>query len=177
MPSAFFSFFSILVLLGVLYWVANVAGLTRLPTEVGFGPTITPTVPVPTQWPTMTPQPSDAPASPLPPTSAEASAESSVAPTPTQEAPLVVEVRVAPDAPNGSWMTVTVDGRPNAFTGTLLAAASQRFPAQNQVSLHVGDASVVELIVNGISQGRMGTVRGGTMRRTIDVQNPTGSTP
>lgn len=180
MPSAFFSFFSILVLLGVLYWVANVAGLTRLPDQVGLGPTVTPTVPAPTEFPTMAPQPSDAPISPLPPSSTPeggASAAASVAPTPTQEAPLVVEVRVAPDAPNGSWMTVTVDGKPNVFTGTLLASASQRFAAQNEVNLHVGDASVVELIVNGISQGRMGTVRGGTMRRTIGAANPTGSTP
>ena len=181
MPSAFFSFFSILVLLGVLYWVANVAGLTRMPPEFVAAPS--PTVPVPTatQFPTMTPQPAGEPLSPLPPTPAPivepGSVEPTPEPTPTFEAPLVVEVRVVPDAPKGSWITVAVDGVPGQFTGTLLANASQRFAAQREVFIHVGDASVVELVVNGVSQGRMGSVPGGTAKKTIPVPNPTGSTP
>ncbi|MDP9312520.1 MAG: helix-turn-helix domain-containing protein [Chloroflexota bacterium] len=179
MPSAFFSFFSILVLLGVLYWIANVAGLTKLPPDVALLPTETPIIPTPTTWVTATPQPSDAPSSPLPPTPAPAGVpadQPAPTPTPTLEAPLVVEVRIAPDAPKGSWMTVSVDGKPGVFTGTLLAAASQRFPAQREVFLHVGDASVVELVVNGESKGRMGTVSGGTAKQTI-TPPITGSTP
>jgi hypothetical protein len=72
-------------------------------------------------------------------------------------------------------MTVSTDGTPN-FTGTLLAAASKSFLAQREVFIHVGDASVVELFVNGENKGRMGTVRGGTAKRTI-TPPITGSTP
>ena len=180
MPSAFFSFFSILVLLGVLYWVANLAGLTTMPpSDIGLGPTNTPIVPTPTTWVTPTPLPSGTPASPLPPTPGPEGApvdQATPMPTPTLEAPLVVEVRIAPESAKGSWMTVAVDGRPGVFTGTLLASASQRFAAQREVFLHVGDASVVELIVNGENKGRMGTVSGGTAKQMI-TPPITGSTP
>jgi hypothetical protein len=165
--------------LGVLYWVANLAGLTKMPPDLALGQTETPIVPTPTTWVTATPLPSGTPASPLPPTPGPAGVpvdQSPPSPTPTLEAPLVVEVRIIPEAAKGSWMTVSVDGRPGVFTGTLLASASQRFPAQREVFLHVGDASVVELIVNGENKGRMGTVSGGTAKQMI-TPPITGSTP
>ncbi|HEX6287558.1 MAG TPA: RodZ domain-containing protein [Herpetosiphonaceae bacterium] len=190
-PSAFVSFFAILVLLGVLYLVAQAAGLMR-PTTITLGPTVTPAVPTATQFPTATFQPSGTPPSPLPPAAtptadpalpasspnpaASPAASPGASPTPGVQAPLVVEVRIAPNAARGSWMTVAVDGRTD-YTGTLLANASKTFQAQREVFLHVGDASAVELIVNGQSRGLMGSVRGGTAKETIRAPEPTGSRP
>jgi cytoskeletal protein RodZ len=183
MPSAFVSFFAILVLLGLFYLVAQAAGLMRPPT-VAIGPTATAAVPTATQFPTATLQPSGTPPSPLPPAPTPTtdpaqpvpSPSPATSPTPALQAPLVVEVRIAPNAARGSWMTVAVDGRTD-FSGTLLANASKTFQAQREVFLHVGDASAVELIVNGQSRGLMGTVRGGTAKETIKAPDPTGSTP
>lgn len=189
MPSAFLSFFSILVLLGVLYLVAQASGLTRIPSDVVAGVTATPPRPTATPFPTSTAQPEGTPMTRLPTTAtAEASPPpGSVLPSaspgasiaPTSSAPLVVEVRVAPDAARGSWMTVTVDGQAGFYTGTLLANGAERFEAQREVYLHVGDASVVELIVNGQSRGRMCPTPGCVRKETITStpQNPTGSTP
>lgn len=196
MPSAFLSFFSILVLLGVLYLVAQASGLTRIPPDVAAGVTSTPPRPTATAFPTSTAQPEGTPMSRLPTTATvEASPPpgSSPAPgslpapgspepstAPTSSAPLVVEVRVAPDAARGSWMTVTVDGQAGFYTGTLLANGAERFEAQREVYLHVGDASVVELIVNGQSRGRMCPTPGCVRKETITPsppQNPIGSTP
>ena len=67
LPSAFFTFFSILVLLGVLYWIANLAGLTRLP-EIAEQPTATVAPPTATAFPTATELPEGTPPSRLPPT-------------------------------------------------------------------------------------------------------------
>ncbi|WP_029215495.1 helix-turn-helix domain-containing protein [Kallotenue papyrolyticum] len=177
LPSAFFTFFSILVLLGVLYWIANLAGLTRMP-EVAQQPTPTLTVVPPTPFPTVTLPPEGTPPSPLPPTPTPVVTPTSVViPAEQLDAPLVVVLRVAPNATRGSWMSVSVDGQP-AFTGTLLANNStQPFKAQREVFVHVGDASVVELIVNGKSEGMMGTVPGGVAKRTIYAPNQSGSTP
>jgi len=187
-PSAFVSFFAILVLLGVLYLVAQTAGLMRPNNPIALGPTATSAVPTATQFPTSTIQPSGVPPSPLPPTAtptvdpAQPSPPPNAAPSPgasptaNPSAPLVVEVRIVPNAARGSWMEVRVDGRPD-YTGTLLANASRTFQAQNEVFLVVGDASAVELVVNGQSRGLMGTVQGGVARQTIKAPNPTGSTP
>lgn len=184
LPSAFFTFFSILVLLGVLYWVANLAGLTRLP-DVAEQPAPTVTIVPPTPFPTATELPAGTPPSRLPPAPTAPVVEqptTEVSPTVQLNAPLVVVLRIAPNATRGSWMSVSVDGQP-AFTGTLLANNStQPFEAQREVFVHVGDASVVELIVNGQSEGLMGTVPGGVAKRTITPNpggpnNPSGSTP
>lgn len=191
MPSAFLSFFSILVLLGVLYLVAQASGLTRMPTDVAAGVTATPPRPTATAFPTSTAQPEGTPMSRLPATPTVAAspppggaplpgspeASPGASPAPTSSVPLVVEVRVAPDAVRGSWMTVSVDGRAGSYTGTLLANGTERFEAQREVYLHVGDASVVELIVNGVSRGRMCPTPGCVRKETITPQNPTGSTP
>lgn len=182
MPSAFVSFFSILVLLGVLYLVAQASGLTRLPPEVVDG--VTPTSPpaTATSFPTSTVQPEGTPLTRLPPSATaevvppSGSPAPGVSPTPAG-APLVVEVRIAPEATRGSWMTVSVDGQAGFFTGTLLANGTETFLAQREVYLHVGDASVVELIVNGVSRGRMCPTPGCVRKETITPQNPTGSTP
>ncbi len=183
LPSAFFTFFSILVLLGVLYWIANLAGLTRLP-EIAEQPTATVAPPTATAFPTATELPEGTPPSRLPPTPTAPVPQPTTAVSPTVElnAPLVVELRVAPNAIRGSWMSVAVDGQP-AFTGTLLANNSTPpFEAQREVFVHVGDASVVELIVNGESRGLMGTVPGGVAKQTISLDslppsNPSGSVP
>lgn len=179
LPSAFFSFFAILVLLGVLYWVANVTGLTRMPNQVAnFIPTAV--VPTPTDFPTPQPQPSDVPPSRLPETPVPAVEGGQIAPTPTStptlEAPLVVEVRIAPDAARGSWLSVSEDGV-TRFTGTMLANNTQKFLAQREVFIHAGDASVVELVVNGENRGRMGDVAGGVKKETITPPTISGSTP
>ena len=182
-PSAFLSFFSILVLLGVLYLVAQASGLTRIPPEIAAGATTTPPPPTATQFPTSTALPEGTPPQRLPPTATAEGASppaalSSPGPSigPTPSAPLVVEVRIAPDAVRGSWMTVSVDGQAG-FTGTLLANNTETFTAQREVFLHVGDASVVELIVNGVSRGRMCPTPGCVRKETITPPNPTGSTP
>lgn len=185
-PSAFVSFFAILVMLGVLYLVLQATGLMQPNTQVALDQTSTPAVPTATQFPTATLQPSGTPLSPLPPAPTPTTDPNAPPPAPTPDpaaspspnlsAPLVVEVRIAPNAARGSWMEVRVDGRTD-YTGTLLANASKIFQAQSEVSLVVGDASAVELIVNGQSRGMMGNVSGGVARQTIQAPNPTGSTP
>jgi cytoskeleton protein RodZ len=185
-PSAFVSFFAILVMLGVLYLVLQATGLMQPNNSVALGPTATRAVPTATQFPTATLQPSGTPLSPLPPAPTPTldpavplpppSPDPNASSSPNPSAPLVVEVRIAPNASGGSWMDVRVDGRSD-YTGTLLANASKTFQAQKEVSLFVGDASVVELIVNGQNRGLMGSVRGGIARQTIQAPNPTGSTP
>lgn len=174
-PSAFATFFAVLVLLGLFYLVAQASGLTRAQEEA-VGPTPTAPPPTATTWATPTLQtegslPSRLPATPT----MEAPPQPTPTIAPTLSAPLVVEVRIAPDAPRGSWLTVSADGRPS-FTGTLLANGSKVIEAQREVFVHAGDASVVELVVNGVSQGRMGTVPGGVAKKTI-TPPASGSTP
>lgn len=185
LPSAFFAFFSIMVLIGVLFWVLNATGLTRQSAVAGIELTSTATVLPPTEFPTTPPLPSGASLSALPQTPIPTSDPNAPVPTPSPspgasasappQAPLVVEVRIAPDAPQGSWLTISEDGV-SKFTGIMLATSTRTFTAQREVYIHAGDASVVELIVNGENRGRMGTVRGGVLKRTIPAPNPTGST-
>lgn len=181
LPSAFFTFFTVLVLLAVLVWVANATGLTRTRDIAEAGTTATVVVPTPTTFPTMPPQPLGTPPSQLPATPGPTVDPNAPAPSqapnasPGQQGSLTVEVRIAPDAPRGSWLSVSVDGSPQ-FTGTMLANTSRPFTAQREVFIHAGDASVVELIVNGKSLGRMGSVRGGVAKRTVTAQDATGST-
>lgn len=187
LPSAFFSFFSILVLLGLLYLLAQWTGLTRQPTSViagGGTATATTTVEAPTQWATPTLQPEGSQPSRLPPTPSPTLDPNAPPPTPAPppgptpdpQFPLVVEIRIAPDAARGSWMNVLADGQ-QAYNGTLLANASKVITAQREVFVHAGDGSVVEVIVNGQSRGRLGTVQGGVVKTTIPLPNPTGSAP
>lgn len=185
LPSAFGTFFVMLVLIGVLYLFAQWAGLTRVPPNLvvaGATTTATTTVTVPTTWATPTLQPDDAPPSQLPPTPSPTIDPSAPTPTPNPPAgptpdpqfPLVVEIRIAPEGQ--SWMSVSTDGT-TAFTKTMGPNTTATVRAQREVFVHAGDGSVVELIVNGQNQGRLGTVRGGVVKRTIPLPNPTGSAP
>lgn len=176
-PSAFASFFAILVLLGVLILIAQWTGLTRLPTQTALLPTQTALPPTATTFPTATVQPAGSEIGPLPPTpTSPVPPTPDVPPTPTPDPqfPLVVEIRIAPEG--SSWLSVTADGKPY-FTKTMGPNTVETIRAQSEVFVHAGDASVVELVVNGVSQGRMGSVRGGVAKKTIPAPNPTGSTP
>ncbi len=60
----------------------------------------------------------------------------------------------------GSWFDVRQDGVP-AFNGVMQPGATQTWRGQREVFLHIGDTSVVQLIVNGQAfQGLPGAVKG-----------------
>lgn len=168
-PSAFFSAFAVLVLLGVLYLLLQWTGLTRQPTVAAGLPTSTPPPATPTEFATATVQPEGSEASALPPTATSEvppTPEATPVPTINPAVPLTVEIRIAPDTTQGSWMDVLVDGVP-LFTRTMAANTTETIKAQREVYVVAGDGSVVELIVNGENRGRMGTVPGGVVKQTI----------
>lgn len=169
-PSAFFSAFSVLVLLGVLYLLLQSTGLlTRPAAEVAGRPTSTPPPATPTEFATPTLPPDGSQPSALPLTATpEVTATPPVPPTPTinPAVPLTVEIRIAPDTAIGSWMLVTADGV-FRFQKTMGPNTTEKIEAQNNVTIRAGDASVVELIVNGNNRGRMGTVPGGVVEQTV----------
>ena len=179
-PSFFVTFFTVLALLAGMYFVLNTLGLLSAQNDVADAFPATQTPPEPTRWPTPTEPPPGTTQSPLPPptdpapTAAVAAAPGPVdtpAPVATQEAPVVVEVAVLSNVPSqGSWFEVNADGSP-VFNRLLKPGETNRWVAQREVFLNIGDTSVVQLSINGQPfQGLPGTVRGVPRKITCGPQ-------
>jgi hypothetical protein len=81
-------------------------------------------------------------------------------PTPTLAAPIVVEIRVPAVRGNeNSWVRVQVDGT-TVFEAIMRAGEQRTFTAQRRVFIRAGNPTDVEVTVNGLQQGPLGTVPG-----------------
>lgn len=92
--------------------------------------------------PTVTPRPTNT-STPLPPTET---------PTPT----IYGGVNVALQITQPSWVQILVDDV-KAFEGVLQPGESRNWTGERRVAVRAGNAGGVEIIVNGISRGLMGT--------------------
>jgi hypothetical protein len=92
--------------------------------------------------PTVTPKPTNTPTA-LPPTDT---------PTPT----IYGGVNVALQIVQPSWVQILVDDI-KAFEGVLQPGESRNWTGERRVAVRAGNAGGVEIIVNGISRGLMGT--------------------
>ncbi|MEM8530117.1 MAG: RodZ domain-containing protein [Chloroflexota bacterium] len=161
-PSFFSVFFVALALVGVTYLLLNLTG--NLDTDSAVADRPTPPAATPEPLPTAT----------LEPTSETTLAEDSTTPepsngaagvtirptnqtevTPTPEAPIVGEIRIDDGNNPGSWVSVTLDGDTD-FQGTLTSNESRSFTAENNVSILVGNAGVVSIVINGEDSGPLG---------------------
>ena len=163
-PSFFSIFFVVLALVGVTYLILNLTGNletdSRVAEERPTAPAATPsplatTTPEPTSEAPLiaegtTPEPADGPAGGTSPTEEPEA-------TPTPEAPIVGEVRIDDGNNPGSWVSITLDGEED-FQGTLSSDESRPFTAENNISILVGNAGVVSIIVNGEDSGPLGGV-------------------
>jgi UDP-N-acetylmuramoylalanine-D-glutamate ligase len=59
------------------------------------------------------------------------------------------------DAP--SWLSVTGTNGKQLFTGTLAGGAHKTFADRRAISLIIGNAGAVRLVVNGVDVGEVGT--------------------
>jgi len=113
-----------------------------------------PANPTPTQPPpTSPPKPTDTPV----PTATDTPTPS---PTPTRAGNIVVEARLIAK----TYLDVRVDGE-RVFVGIPEAGQHQQWTAQEIISLRIGNAGGVRLIVNGVDVGIMGEPQ-----QVIDVQ-------
>lgn len=92
--------------------------------------------------PTVTPKPTNTP-TPLPPTGT---------PTPTIYGGVNVTLQIT----QPSWVQILVDDV-KAFEGVLQPGESRNWTGEHRVAVRAGNAGGVEIIVNGISRGLMGT--------------------
>lgn len=106
--------------------------------------------------PTGTPAPAPSPTS-------AAGLASTPEPTPatasSPAAPQEVEgIALALTASGTSWLRVTADGT-RVFQGTVYAGDARTWTAQRELVIKIGDAAVVELVVNGRHLGVLGRPR------------------
>ncbi|WP_322512995.1 helix-turn-helix domain-containing protein [Chloroflexus sp.] len=163
LPGFFAIFFITLALIGLAY--VGLSALGRIGERatpsagVAPSPTIVPPSPLPTPSPPPTEMSIVATATPasigLTPI-----ALVTPEPSPTLAAPIVVEVRV----PNtrgteNSWVRVQVDGT-TVFEAIMRAGEQRVFTAQRRVFIRAGNPTDVEVTVNGLQQGPLGTVPG-----------------
>lgn len=92
-------------------------------------------------------------ASPLGPTSPNASPPPPAVAATSSAKPLGVEVTLK-IGPNAAWIRVQADA--TTLEKLFLAGTSQTFTAQNQIVVRTGNAGSTEVILNGASQGKMG---------------------
>jgi cytoskeleton protein RodZ len=159
------------------FFVTDPGRTARLPTPVIPTPTALTAVRLPT--PTATaPRPALATAPPAAtperaPTAAVAATPSSVSPSPaparTTATPaiapdgLALKLRVV-DAP--SWVQIRTDGVV-VFSGTLPPGSERTFNAKTELFIHAGRSDAVELVLNGVPQGRLGSPGQAVVRKTF----------
>ncbi|WP_298818067.1 helix-turn-helix domain-containing protein [Chloroflexus sp.] len=163
LPSFFAIFFITLILIGLAY--IGLSALGRIgeratpPAGALPSPTIVPPSPLPTPVasPTTAIVMATATAAPvevIPVMPATPTAE------PTPIAPIVLEVRVPNVRGNeNSWVRVQVDGT-TVFEAIMRAGEQRVFTAQRRVFIRAGNPTDVEVTVNGLQQGPLGTVPG-----------------
>ena len=159
-------------------FVVGPASSARLPTPVV--PTPTPIVALAVLTPTPTPEPP-----PPTPTAAPARVEPTATPEPAAMAvaslpsPTVGPTNTPSPTPRPeglapkvkvieqpSWVQVRTDGVV-VFSGTLAAGAERTFTATKEIFIHAGRSNAVDLTLNGVPQGRLGTPGQSVVRRTF----------
>jgi cytoskeleton protein RodZ len=84
--------------------------------------------------------------------------------TPTADpGSLALKVRII-EAP--SWVQVRTDGVV-VFSGTLAPGVERSFSAKSELFIHAGRSDAVELVLNGVPQGRLGSPGQAVVRRTF----------
>ncbi len=163
LPGFFAIFFITLALIGLAYVGLSALGRIgeRATPSAGVAPS--PTIVPPSPLPTPSPPPTEVlvVASPTPLPALTVTAEPTpVLPSPTPLAPIVLEVRVPNVRGNeNSWVRVQVDGN-TVFEAIMRAGEQQIFTAQRRVFIRAGNPTDVEVTVNGLRQGPLGTVPG-----------------
>lgn len=161
------------------FFVTDPGRTARLPTPAIPTPTALTALTLPT--PTAPPSPTEtAGASPtaMPPapspTAGAAVATSSgasegPAPARTTATPtvapggLALKIRIV-DAP--SWVQIRTDGVV-VFSGTLPPGSERTFNAKTELFIHAGRSDAVELVLNGVPQGRLGSPGQAVVRKTF----------
>ena len=139
------------LLLAAYLWsqyTSFVEGIGQLQTQPTSRNAPTPTFSAVGRSPSPSPSPGGALGSSLPPIVA-GSPSPVAAPAPARGIALEVV------AIERSWLEVWVDGR-SVLTETVPAGVSRTFTAEQQVRLRVGNASAVQVVVNGVTQGPLG---------------------
>lgn len=170
-----------LVLAGVVFvWLYSaffVVGETNLarqttpiiPTPTALASFLVPTVEV---SPTLTATPAlsvVATATPVPTTVATATLVATAplprgTPSPTIDPALLALMVKVVDQP--SWLQIRTDGVVT-FTGTLAAGTQRTFTARNEIYIHAGRADAVDIVFDGVPQGRLGNTSQVVVRRTF----------
>ncbi|MEF3274245.1 MAG: DUF4115 domain-containing protein [Chloroflexus sp.] len=166
LPSFFAIFFITITLIGLAYVGLSALGRIgeRVVPSAGVAPS--PTIVPPSPLPTPSPPPTEvsvlATATPEPTVPMPITQVTPVPPTltPTPVAPIVIEVRVPNARGNeNSWVRVQVDGA-TVFEAIMRAGEQRVFTAQRRVFIRAGNPTDVEVTVNGLQQGPLGTVPG-----------------
>jgi hypothetical protein len=76
---------------------------------------------------------------------------------------LALKIRIV-EAP--SWVQVRTDGVV-VFSGTLAPGVERSFSAKSELFIHAGRSDAVELVLNGVPQGRLGSPGQSVVRRTF----------
>jgi cytoskeleton protein RodZ len=115
----------------------------------------TPTIPVPTPTEVII-QPTGAPVSAVSPVSAASTVTATTQPAePTATHGPYVGIEVQARFISDSWILVQVDGQ-QVFVGTIPAGSVKTWQGQSTVMLWSGNATQVEVTVNGENKGRLG---------------------
>jgi cytoskeletal protein RodZ len=163
------------------FFVADPARTARLPTPPVPTPTALAGVVLPIATNTPPPRPTEAappaatataeriPAALLPgPTPTAIASPTATTPggtvTPTVDpGALALKIRIV-EAP--SWVQVRIDGVV-VFSGTLAPGVERSFSAKSELFIHAGRSDAVEMVLNGVPQGRLGSPGQSVVRRTF----------
>ncbi|MGC8838061.1 MAG: RodZ domain-containing protein [Anaerolineae bacterium] len=190
------SWFNVDVVVGVLLIVALVAFIGWVVYRQYLGPyiqarpapTATPTVteavpssPTPlatapvavaTEQPTAAPQ---ATSSPTPGGTPTVTSTPSATPVPTATPTPVAPIEVTLIAEGRSWVEVVADGE-RVFRGFLVQGDEKTFYADERLQVHLGNAGVVRVVVNGEDMGYLGA-EGEVVHKEFLVEGAPTSTP
>lgn len=145
-----------------------------VPTPTALTGVVLPALTSTVELPTATPLPTETPAPAPSPTAAGAGG----APNPTQTSATPPRGSVTPTLPAGalalrikiveapSWVQVRTDGVV-VFSGTLAVGAERTFTANTELFIHAGRSDAVDIILNGVPQGRLGSSGQAVVRRTF----------
>jgi cytoskeleton protein RodZ len=173
------------------FFVADPTRTARLPTPLVPTPTALAGVvlPIPTNTPPPRPTEATLPAATATVERAPTTAASAPGPTPAAVASpiaalpgatvtptvdpgnLALRIRII-EAP--SWAQVRTDGVV-VFSGTLAPGAERSFNAKSELFIHAGRSDAVELMLNGVPQGRLGSPGQAVVRRTFTRSGAAGA--
>jgi cytoskeletal protein RodZ len=138
-----------------------------LPTPLATAP-----VAASTERPTATPEVAS---SPTPEGTPTVTATPSATPVPTETPTPVAPIEVILIAEGRSWVEVVADGE-RVFRGFMVQGDEETFYANERLQVHLGDAGVVRVVVNGEDMGYLGG-SGEVVHKEFLVEGAPTSTP